>query len=147
MHHSHATLTVTSLPSASYLTWGSVLETSRLRLCGQTEAPLAGICGTRGRLGRNPHGRPRRRVEPRISLAPADRTGASRGQGAVRARADSPSRGEKWLRAQSSGAASRKKVSSDGALIAPIVVVRLDHALRHDRHGACAVHSVQFGDV
>jgi hypothetical protein len=35
MHHSHATLTVTSLPSGSYLTWGSVLETSRLRLCGQ----------------------------------------------------------------------------------------------------------------
>ena len=54
MHHSHATLTVTSLPSASYLTWGSVLETSRLRLCGQTEDPLAGICGTRGRLGVNP---------------------------------------------------------------------------------------------
>ena len=51
MHHSHAALTVTSLPSASYLTWGSVLETSRLRLCGQTEDPLAGICGTRGRLG------------------------------------------------------------------------------------------------
>ena len=39
MHHSHAALTVTSLPSASYLTWGSVLETSRLRLCGQTEDP------------------------------------------------------------------------------------------------------------
>ena len=74
MHHSHATPIVTSLPSASYLTWGSVLETSRLRLCGQTENPLASISGTRGRLGRNPHGLPRRRVEPRISLAPADRT-------------------------------------------------------------------------
>ena len=34
MHHSHAALTVTSLPSASYLTWGSVLrnfETPPLR--------------------------------------------------------------------------------------------------------------------
>jgi hypothetical protein len=39
MHHSHATLTVSSLPSASYLTWGSVLETSRPRLCGKDGGP------------------------------------------------------------------------------------------------------------
>ena len=78
MHHSHATPTVTSSPSASYLTWGSVLETSRLRICGQTENPLAGICGTRARLGRNPHGPPVV-VEPRISLAPVGRTERSRG--------------------------------------------------------------------
>ena len=58
MHHSHATLTVTSLPSASYLTGPRLSKLRDSASAAKTEGPLAGICGTRGRLGRNPHWTP-----------------------------------------------------------------------------------------
>ena len=53
MHHSHAALTVTSLPSASYLTWGSVLETSRLASAAKRKTPSPASVVPAG-LGGNP---------------------------------------------------------------------------------------------